>query len=52
MPSEPLRSVNSPCRRIPCFLAKSCCLSLSCVAKIEQTSFFFSSEMTSSRNVR
>ena len=52
MPSDPLRSVNSPCSLIPCLAAKSCCLSLSCVARSSSPSFFFSSEITSSRKVR
>src|SRR5579863_8543330 len=52
MPSEPLRSFNSPCSLMRCFAAKSCCFSFSWVARSSRPSFFFSSEITSSRNVR
>src|ERR1700730_9057529 len=52
MPSEPFRSASSPCSLIPCCLAKSSCFNLSCVAKSSSPIFFFSSEITSSRNVR
>ena len=51
IPSEPLRSFNSPCSLIPCF-GKILLLELQLSRQIEQPIFFFSSEITSSRKVR
>ena len=52
IPSEPLRSFNSPCSLMPRDLAKSSCFSLSWPARSSRPILRFSSDSTSSRKVR